>query len=359
MPRAAVCHRFGEPLVVEEVELDRPADGEVLVDLRACAVCHSDLAYADGAWGGDLPAVYGHEACGVVAQAGPGVGLAAGQRVVVSLIRSCGECPRCRDRRPALCEARFRLDDASPIRLADGRRAVQGVRCGAFADAAVVHASQAVPLPDGVPDESACLLACAVMTGVGAAVHDANVAPGAAVAVIGAGGVGLNAIQGAVLAGAGSVIAVDVSASRLAAAGAFGATSAIDASAGDVPERVRAETAGAGADAVIVTTAAPSSVADGLACVRRGGTLVCVGMPAGGAEAAFAPGALAHDGIRIVGSKLGSSLPARDVPRLAGLYAAGRLRLDELVTATFPLERINDALAAMRSGAAIRAVVVP
>jgi S-(hydroxymethyl)glutathione dehydrogenase / alcohol dehydrogenase len=358
MPRAAVCHTFSAPLAVEAVTLDPPGPDEVRVRVTACAVCHSDVAYAAGAWGGDLPAVFGHEACGTVVEAGEGTRLAEGDRVVVSLVRSCGACARCRDGAPALCAARFRLDEASPIRLADGRRAAQGMRCGTFADEAVVHASQAVPIPDGVPDTSACLIACAVMTGYGAAVRDAGIAPGASVVVLGAGGVGLNAVQGAVVAGAGEVIAIDVSAAKLVAAAALGATRGIDATATDPVAAVTEHTDG-GADAVIVTAGSAAAVDQGLACLRRGGTLVVVGMPPSGELARFDPGALAHDGKRIVGSKLGSARPAEDVPRIAGLYREGRLRLDELVTATYPLEEINEAVAAMRRGEAIRNVIVP
>ena len=359
MPRAAVCREFGHPLSVEQVTLAAPRENEVRVRIAACAVCHSDVAYADGAWDGTLPAVYGHEACGVVAETGPGVqGLAAGDRAVVSLIRSCGACGRCRDGAPALCEGRFRLDDDSPIRLADGGRAEQGMRCGAFADEVVVHASQAVPIPAGIPDTSACLIACAVMTGMGAVVHDAAVAPGSAVAVIGAGGVGLNAVQAAGLAGAGQVIAVDVAAAKLRAARALGATATVDATTADPVAAIRAATGGGGADSVIVTVGAAGAVDQGLACLRRGGTLVVVGMPPNGEHARFDAGALAHDGKRIVGSKLGSSRPAHDIPRIAGLYTAGRLKLDELVTATYPLEEINDAIAAMRRGEAVRNVIV-
>jgi S-(hydroxymethyl)glutathione dehydrogenase / alcohol dehydrogenase len=359
MPRAAVCHRFAEPLSVEEVALDPPGRDEVRIRVTACAICHSDVAYASGAWGGALPAVFGHEACGVVVEAGPGVAAPrAGERVVVSLVRSCGRCPRCREGAPALCDAQFRLDAESPIRLAGGERAVQGLRCGAFADEAVVHASQAVAIPAGLPDASACLIACAVMTGMGAVANDAGVTPGASVVVIGAGGVGLNAVQGAALQGAGRVIAVDVSAAKLAAAAALGATGTVDASTADPVERVRAATAGAGADAVIVTAGAAAAVDQGLACLRRGGTLVCVGMPPNGQPSHFDAGALAHDGKRILGSKLGSSRPSEDIPRLAALYLDGRLKLDELVTATYPLERINDAVDAMRRGEAIRNVIL-
>jgi S-(hydroxymethyl)glutathione dehydrogenase / alcohol dehydrogenase len=358
MPRAAVCHAFSAPLVVEDVTLDRPGPDEVHVRVTACAVCHSDVAYAAGAWGGELPAVFGHEACATVVEAGAGAPLAEGDRVVVSLVRSCGACARCREGAPALCAARFRLDESSPIRLADGRRAAQGMRCGTFADEAVVHASQAVPVPAGVPDTSACLIACAVMTGYGAAVRDAGIVPGMTVVVLGTGGVGLNAVQGAAVAGAREVIAIDVSAAKLAAAAALGATRGIDATATE-PVAAVAEHTGGGADAVIVTVGSAAAVDQGLACLRRGGTLVVVGMPASGELARFDPGSLAHDGKRIVGSKLGSARPAEDVPRIAGLYREGRLRLDELVTATYPLEEINEAVAAMRRGGAIRNVIVP
>jgi len=358
MPRAAVCHAFSEPLTVEEVTLDPPGPEEVRVRVTACAICHSDVAYGAGAWGGELPAVFGHEACGIVVETGPGAPLAEGDRVVVSLVRSCGGCARCREGAPALCAARFRLDEVSPIRLGDGRRAAQGMRCGTFADQAVVHASQAVPISERVPDASACLIACAVMTGFGAAVRDAGIEPGANVVVLGAGGVGLNAIQGAAIAGAVEVIAIDVSAAKLAAAAALGATQGIDGTAGDPVAAVTEATDG-GADAVIVTAGSAAAVDQGLACLRRGGTLVVVGMPPTGELARFDPGALAHDGKRIVGSKLGSARPAEDVPRIAELYRQGRLRLDELVTATYRLEEINVAVAAMHRGEAIRNVIVP
>ena len=230
MPRAAVCHRFGEPLVLEEVALDAPREGEVRVRLEACAICHSDVAYADGAWGGIVPTVLGHEACGLVAETGPGVAaLRTGQRVVVSLVRHCGACGRCRAGEPALCAQTFGLDERSPIALVAGGRLEQGLRCGAFADEVVVHASQAVPVPRHLPAASLCVLSCAVLTGVGAAERAGGVRPGDTVAVIGAGGVGLNAIQGALIAGAGDVIAIDVADEKLAAARAFGATAAMNA----------------------------------------------------------------------------------------------------------------------------------
>ncbi len=352
MPRAAVCHRFGEPFSLEDVSLSDPREGEVRVRLEACAICHSDVAYADGAWGGRVPTVLGHEACGLVAETGPGVALRTGQRVVVSLIRHCGACGRCRAGEPALCTAAFGLDERSPIALAGGGRIEQGLRCGAFADEVVVHASQAVPVPRHLPAASLSVLGCAVLTGVGAAERAGAVRPGDTVVVIGSGGVGLNAIQGAVIAGAERVIAIDVADEKLAAARLFGATAAVNARTASPGAAVEA------ADVVIATAGSARAVEQGLALLRRGGTLVVVGMPASGEEARFDPTQLAHDGMRIVGTKMGSARPADDIPRLVALYEDGRLKLDELVTATYPLDRINEAADAMRRGHAIRNVIV-
>ena len=166
--RAAVCRAFGEPLVVEDVVLDPPGPGELLVDVAACAICHSDIIYAEGGWGGVLPAVYGHEAAGVVAEVGAGVrGFEAGDHVVVTLIRSCGSCPACAQGTPVTCETRFALDARSPLRRRDGQPLVQGLRTAAFAERVVVDASQAVTIPRRLPLDSASLLACGVITGAG------------------------------------------------------------------------------------------------------------------------------------------------------------------------------------------------
>lgn len=356
--RAAVCDAFGTPLDVRRALLAPPGPGEVRVRVEACAICHSDVAYAEGAWGGDLPAVYGHEICGIVEQAGAGVDSPApGQRVVAGLVRFCGACDRCRAGEPALCSTRFALDERSPLSSPDGAAIAQGLRCGGFAEQVTLHASQAVPLPDGVPPASASVIACAVMTGLGAVENTAQVVPGMSVAVIGTGGVGLNSIQAAAIAGADPVIALDLQPAKLEAARAFGATHTVDASAaGAVGELV--ELTGGGADVVISTAGSPRAVEQGLASTRRGGALVVVGMPATGRMASFDPGLLAHDGKRILGSKLGSARPHDLVPRIAGLYASGALRLDELVTATCRLEDINAAMDSMRAGAAVRNVIV-
>ena len=353
-----MCHAFGEPLVVEEVELDAPRRGEVRVSVAACAVCHSDVAYASGAWGGSVPAVYGHEAAGVVEEVGPDAGaLEPGDRVVVTLVRSCGTCHTCRRGQPALCLTRFALDERSPLRTGDGAEIAQGLRAAAFAEQVVVHHSQAVPIPSAMPLDRACLLACGVVTGYGAVVNTAGLGEGDSVVVIGAGGVGLNGIQGAALIGACPIVAIDLAPDRLAAATGFGATHTVDPAAEDARNVVHGLTDGRGADCALVAAGATAAVELALRLVRRGGTVVIAGMPASGASVALDGGGLAHDGIRILGSKLGSTRPAVDIPALAELYLEGRLRLGELVSSRSPLSAINEALGAAARGEALRAVI--
>ena len=357
--QAAVCREFGEPLVVEELELAPPRSGEVRVRVSACAICHSDVAYASGAWGGSVPAVYGHEAAGVVEEAGPASGeLTPGDHVIVTLVRSCGACHTCRRGQPALCEATFALDVESPLRDASGAEIAQGLRTAAFAEQVLVHHSQAVAIRPEMPLDRACLLACGVATGYGAVVNTAGVAQGDSVAVIGAGGVGLNCVQSAALAGAAVIVALDLAAVRRVSATAFGATHVIDPADEDARRAVHDLTDGRGVDCAIVAAGATAAVDLGLQIVRRGGTVVVVGMPPSGAMVQFEPAALAHDGIRILGSKLGSARPGADLPALVDLYLGGRLLLDELISARFPLAEINAALGSAARGEAVRPLIV-
>ncbi|MFQ5784353.1 MAG: alcohol dehydrogenase catalytic domain-containing protein [Alphaproteobacteria bacterium] len=252
--KAAVCREFGKPLAIEDIEIDPPGNGEVKVRLAACAICHSDIHYMEGAWGGTLPAVYGHEAAGVVEETGPGVTLAEpGDRVVVSLLRSCGRCFYCTRGEPHICETRFVLDAENRLHGKGGEAIHQGLRTGAFAEYVVVDESQLVQIPGSVPFDSASLLACGVITGVGAVVNTARVPSGSSVVVIGTGGVGLNSVQGAVLCGAQPIIAIDLSADKLESARAFGATHVVDPTATDPADAVRSLTGGRGADYVFVT----------------------------------------------------------------------------------------------------------
>ena len=357
--KAAVCREFGKPLTIEDVHLDSPQAGEVSVQVKACGICQSDTHSIEGAWGGVLPAIFGHEAAGVVEAVGDGVtGLRPGQRVVVTLVRACGQCFFCNLGQPALCEATFRLDRETPLRAADGTPISQGIRTAAFAEAVLVDASQAIPIPDDITLESASLLACAVLTGFGAVVNTAGPQSGRSVVVIGTGGVGLNAIQGAALSGAGPVIAVDIDGRKLEVARSLGATHAINPREEDVEASIAALTAGRRADTVIVTAGSAAAVEQGIRLARRAGTVVLVGMPPSGNTSRIDPGQIAHDGQRILGSKVGSAQPQIDIPRLLHLYQDGRLKVDELVSRRYALGDINQAIASSARGEALRNVIV-
>jgi S-(hydroxymethyl)glutathione dehydrogenase/alcohol dehydrogenase len=357
--RAAVCRAFGTPLVIEELRLDPPQEGEVRVRVAACAICHSDLSLVEGAWGGSLPAVYGHEASGVVTEVGADVeAVRPGDRVVVSLLRSCGRCFFCERGEPHLCEREFPLDRVGRLSTADGEPVLQGLHTGAFADEVVVDQSQLAVVPESLPSEVAALLGCAVVTGFGAVVDRADVPEGSSVVVVGTGGVGLNCVQAAALRGAAPIVAADISLAKREAAVRFGATGAVDPAAGDLARAVRALTAGRGADYVFVTVGRAEAIEKGLACVRRGGTLVVVGMPPSGETFRVVAVDLAHDDVRILGSKMGSARLADAVPRLVDLHGRGRLKLEELISARYPLARINEAIAAARDGDTLRNVIV-
>ena len=357
--KAAVCYEFGKPLVVEEVEIDPPQAGEVKVKLSACAICHSDIHYAEGAWGGELPQIFGHEAAGVVEALGPGVAdVKAGDHVVVTLLRSCGQCFFCDQGHLNQCESSFEMDREGRLHGPGGKPIKQGLRTGAFAEYVVVDHSQIVSIPKEIPLDSASLLACGVITGLGAVVNSAQVPAGSNVVVIGTGGVGLNSVQGAALCGARSIIAVDLADDKLEAAKSFGATHGVNPAAEDLGEAVRRLTQGRGADYVFVTVGSTKAIEQGIALMRAAGTLVVVGMPAVGAKAAFEVLNLADNGQRIMGSKMGSTRVKVDIPKLVELYQQGRLKLDELVTKRYPLEEINEAIASVNRGEALRNVIV-
>ena len=358
--KAAVCRKFGAPLAIEEVELAAPASGEVKVRIKACAICHSDIHYAEGAWGGELPAIYGHEAAGVVEEVGENVrSVKNGDFVVVTLVRSCGRCPCCAQGYYGSCETRFSLDEETPLRAADdGAKISHGLRTGAFAEYALVEASQVVAIPSDLPFDRAALLACGVITGFGAVSNTAKVSEGANVVVIGTGGVGLNSVQGAALAGARIVVAVDVSEDKLKAARVFGATHAFNPTRVDVRTRVKALTERRGADFVFVTVGAKEAADQSYRLIARGGAVVMVGMPALGVKSEFDVLTLADNSQRILGSKMGSSNIQSDIPKLIDLYKQGRLKLDELITARYPLEEINEAIASVKRGEALRNVIV-
>jgi S-(hydroxymethyl)glutathione dehydrogenase / alcohol dehydrogenase len=281
-----------------------------------------------------------------------------GDRVVVSLIRSCGRCFYCATGSPHQCEGTFALETESRLHTRRGDPLHQGLRTSAFAEYTIVDQSQVVPVPDDMPLDRAALLACGVITGVGAVVNIARVTPGSSVVVIGCGGVGLNAVQGAVLAGAQPIIALDVLDTKLTAARAFGATHTVNAGRNDARAVVRDLTDGRGADYVFVTVGSPRAVAQGLTLVRREGTVGLVGIPERGASVSLDIARFVIDGKRVIGCLMGATRLRVDVPRLVALYRQGRLKLDELITARYPLEQINEAIAVMERGEALRNVIV-
>jgi len=357
--RAAVCRDFNAPLSIESVTLADPGPGEVKVAVKACAICHSDIIFAEGGWGGELPMVLGHEAAGVVERVGAGVkGVQPGDHAVVTLIRSCGQCPYCAGGDQVLCEEVFPLDRRSPIATQGGAPLVHGLRTGAFAEKVVVEKSQIAVIPKDIAFDAASLLACGVITGFGAVTNTARIPAGANVAVIGCGGVGLNAVQGALAAGARIIAAIDLADDKLDAAKRFGATLALNPAHGDVRDILMTATGGRGVDYVFVTVGAKSAIDGASQYITKNGSIVIVGMPPSGVMGEFDPGLLAAWNQRIIGSKMGSARVSRDIPYLVSLYKAGRLKLDELVTGRFALDDINAAIESTKRGEALRNVVV-
>jgi Zn-dependent alcohol dehydrogenase len=358
--KAAVCYAFDQPLVIEELDLDPPQTGEVKVRVAACAICHSDVHQIRGDWSAKLPLVAGHEASGVVEEVGPGVtNVKVGDHVVMSLLRSCGRCYYCSKGDTHLCEGVFALQTETRLHNRRGEPVVQSIKTAAFAEYAVVDQSQLVPIPKEIPLDSASLLACGVITGLGAVVNTAKVHTGESVAVMGIGGVGLNALQGAYLSGAQPIIALDLLENKLQAARDFGATHTINvAQEADPAGAVQALTGGRGVDYAFVTVGSPVAVAQALTLIRRGGSLVLVGIPDDKATHPLLLAQSVWKEQRILSSSMGSTRLSVQVPQLVELYRQGRLKLDELVSRRYPLEEINEAIAAMERGEALRNVIV-
>jgi S-(hydroxymethyl)mycothiol dehydrogenase len=331
--------RFG----VAEIELDEPGPGEALVRIEASGVCHSDLHVVETGWAHPLPALLGHEGAGVVEAVGEGVEhVSAGDRVVLGWRTPCGRCRWCRRGAPRLC--RTPPVAAERMRTADGATLTGVLRLGTFATRSVVPAAAAVPIPDGLPPEQACLLACAVATGVGSVLHTAEVWEGARVGVIGCGAVGLCVVQGARIAGASEIYAIDLDERKCSAAQRFGATHS------GPGERL---------DFVFDVVGRPETVAQGLRLLGHAGTLVYIGLPQPGSEAALPLEHVFDRRLRILVSHGGDHIPAEDFPALARLALEGKLDLAGLVTKTVSLDDVPRAFDEMRAGDVIRSVIVP
>lgn len=344
---------------IEEVTLAPPREGEVQVQVKACAICHSDLFAIDGSWGGKEPTVYGHEAAGVVRAVGSGVSdIAPGDHVVVTLIRSCGECHYCGKGREVNCSGKFTLDTESPLTDQNGETLLHGLSTAAFAEETVIHHSQVCKIPADLPFDVASLLACGVITGFGAVTNTVHVEEGASVLVIGCGGVGLNSIQGAKYAGAATIIAADLNDAKLEAAKEFGATHTVNSKTEDLRAFVKAQTEGRGADYVFVTVGAKAAIDQCIRLLARGGTAVIVGMPELGTRSDYDPNYISALSLTVVGSKMGSSRVSVDIPALVDQYQNGKLKLDELISGRYPLEKINEAIDEVNNGDALRNVIV-
>ncbi|MHA6324926.1 zinc-binding dehydrogenase [Roseivivax sp. CAU 1753] len=353
---AAVLTAFNAPFDIETLTLCAPRAGEIEVEIEAVAICHSDIAYAEGGYGGTPPLVLGHEAAGRVVRVGEGVDdLTPGCRVVTTLIRACGACATCAGGRPTLC--RTPAPHPTPLSRRDGTPVTAEMDCGAFASSVVIGRNQCVQVPDTMPGEVAALLGCGVITGVGGVINAGRLRPGEDVVVIGAGGVGLNAIQGARIAGARRIVAVDTSAEKLEVARAFGATEGVLAGSGK-PWKEAMRALGRGADLCVVTVGAIAAYEVAPRYLEWGGRMVIVGMPHAGQTASYEPMITAYTGVSMIGSKMGDTVIARDIPWLADLWAQGRLKLDALISGRWRLDQINDAVADTKSGAARRNVIL-
>ncbi len=361
MVKAAVLYNFGEALKVESLDLRAPNADEVVVKLGASGVCHSDLSVQQAKLPFPPPVVLGHEGAGTVEEVGKDVRhLKPGDHVVLSWVENCGRCHFCIAGHAHLCDAMmasmmsggelvFRKGDTHIARMA-------GV--ASFAERTVVRGNAAIKIPDDVPFDRACLVGCGVMTGVGAAMNTAKVQPGDTVAVFGCGGVGLNAIQGAVLCGASRVIAVDLAPAKLELAKTFGATDVVNGKDGGAPDQIRALTNGLGVDFAFEVIGIPAVITEAYMSLKRGGKVIVVGVPPMGEMVQIPGQMISLEEKSIVGSLYGSANMKRDMPRLVELYQGKKLKLDELVSKRIKLEDVNTAFADMEKGAVARSVIV-
>jgi S-(hydroxymethyl)glutathione dehydrogenase/alcohol dehydrogenase len=361
---AALLDAAHEPFRIEDVDLAPPGPGEVLVKVGAAGVCHSDWHLVTGATKHPMPVVAGHEGAGVVAEVGKGVtGVQAGDSVALNWAPACGRCFYCQHEKPNLCDAYTKpiwagtmLDGTTRLSWR-GRPVYHWCGLAAFATHAVVPVESVVKVKKDVPVEVAALVGCAVSTGVGAAMYTAGIRPGESVAIFGCGGVGLSVVQGAVLCGASTVIAIDTCATKENLARQMGATHFIAAD-GDVVDRVKGLTGGRGADCAFEAVGVPAVQERALEAVRPGGQLVLAGLSAMGTGTNLPGAVIVRQEKTIKGSYYGSVDARRDFPLFLDLYLAGKLKLDAMVSRRWRLDEINEAYQAMLSGDVARGVIV-
>jgi S-(hydroxymethyl)glutathione dehydrogenase/alcohol dehydrogenase len=361
--KAAVLEAYGQPLNITDVDIAPPQAHEVRVAIRATGVCHSDLSIAQGKIPLPTPVILGHEAAGDITEVGDGVtSVKPGDRVVVMWTPMCGHCYMCRRGQTHLCEtprAMGMMDDGTSRLSKDGRIIFHGISAATFAEEAIMRDYAVVKIPNDVPYEIAAVVGCGVLTGVGAAVNTAKVRPGESVAIIGCGGVGINAIQGARLAGANPIIAIDTVEAKLDMAERFGATHRVNASDVNPVTAVQELTSGRGVDAAFEVVGHPVLQRQAWDMARRGGRSVWVGVAGFTDEVSLPSLALALGEKNVLGCYYGSCDPKRDIPLFLDLWKAGKLDLEGLVSQTAKLDDVNGAFEDMEAGKVIRTVLIP
>ena len=361
--RAAVLWADRDGVDVEELRIDKPVGREVLVRVVASGICHSDLHFVDGTWQGMRPIVMGHEGAGIVEAVGPDVtSVAPGDHVIACVSVFCGSCARCLTGHPYLCENASTTSNraaGSPSRLTcNGEHINQFAGLSTFAEEMLVHEHALVRIREDMPLDRAALIGCGVTTGTGAVFRSARVEPGASVAVIGCGGVGISAVQGARIAGAGRIIAVDLEQRKLDWAAQMGATDTVLASDGDPVEAVKELTGGRGVDYSFEAIGLKVTAEQAYGMIARGGLATVMGMIPPGTRLEIDGADLFMNAKRLQGSLMGSNAFRFDMPKYVDFYLDGRLRLDEMISSRIPLDDINAAFDHMRKGEVARQVIV-
>ena len=357
--KAAVFHEPHQPLTVEEVEIDTPQAREVLVRTSACGVCHSDLHFVDGLYPLRVPAILGHEAAGVVEAVGDQVrDFRPGDHVIACLSVFCGHCAECLRGRPNLCrstETRRSRDETARLRW-QGAPLNQFANIAGYAERLLLHENALVKIRDDMPLDRAALIGCGVMTGMGAVLNTARIEPGCSVAVFGAGGVGLAAIQGARIAGARQIIAVDTREHKLGLARDLGATHSVDASGQD-PVAAIQDLSDGGVEYAFEAIGLAAVAEQCFDCLRPGGTATIIGMIPVGEKVSLDGSAFLSEK-KMQGSSMGSNRFRVDIPRYVDFYLQGRLKLDEMITVRGRLDDVNEAFRAMKAGEVARTVLL-
>jgi S-(hydroxymethyl)glutathione dehydrogenase/alcohol dehydrogenase len=362
--KAAICRELNKPVVVEELTFDPPKRGEVMVKLAACGVCHSDLSATNGTIALPPPLVLGHEGAGEVIEVGEGVtGLTVGDKVVSNWVYMCGKCRFCASGRPVLCLEQHKalttpLEGTPRVRDASGKPLGIFSGCGVMAEYATVSVENVVRIDPKIPLDRAALVGCAVTTGVGAVFNTARVEPGSTVAVFGCGGVGLNVIQGAAVAGAERILAIDTMPAKLEMAKQFGATDTLVIQPGEDPTKTIKKLTGGGPDYAFECVGVAALAEAAYKAIRRGGKAVVVGVARPTDAASFRPMSMVFEEKTLQGSFFGSCVPRVDFPRMLQLYMAGRLKLDELITRRYSIDEAPQAFADLGAGRNARGVIV-